>query len=123
MRKRGALAIAAGFLLVSSLAACERMSTLGFDAQSSFGSVSLGDRCVDVVRRAFPNAELDVSDPRVKLDGNAATVAVGAVRSGIPADGLYARNIAAECRFENGILMGFRWTAGPIKPASLGQAR
>lgn len=99
------------------------MSTLGFDTQSAFGSVSLADRCVDVMRRAFPNAGFDITDRRVKVDGNAATIGIAAARSAVPANGLYTREVGAECRFESGILTGFRWTAGPVRPSGVGQAR
>jgi hypothetical protein len=104
------------------LAGCERVSNLGFDTQSAVGSVSLAERCVDVMRRAFPHAGFDITDRRVKVEGNAATVGIAATRSAVPAKGPYAREVGVECHFENGILTGFRWTAGPIRPAGVGQA-
>jgi len=104
------------------LAACERMSTIGFDTQSAFGSVGLADRCVDIVRRAFPNGGLDIANRRVKVEGGVSIVAIAAVRRDVAVKGPYARDIAAECRFENNILMGFRWTSGPIRPTGFGQA-
>jgi hypothetical protein len=105
------------------LASCQRMSTLGFDTQSAFGSVSLAERCVDIMRRAFPEGGFDVTNRRVKVEGNAATVGIAATRSAVPANGLYAREVGVECRFENGVLTGFRWTAGPVRPSGVGQAR
>jgi hypothetical protein len=105
------------------LASCQRMSTLGFDTQSAFGSVSLAERCVDVMRRAFPEGGFDVTNRRVKVDGNAAVVGIAATRSAIPVNGLYAREVGVECRFDNGILTGFRWTAGPVRPPGVGQAQ
>ena len=104
------------------LAACERMSTIGFDTQSAFGSVGLADRCVDIVRRAFPNGGLDIANRRVKVEGGVSIVAIAAVRRDVAVKGPYARDIAAECRFENNILMGFRWMSGPIRPTGFGQA-
>jgi len=114
--------IAALLFGVVTLAACERMSTIGFDTQSAFGSVGLADRCVDIVRRAFPNGGLDIANRRVKVEGGVSIVAIAAVRRDVAAKGPYARDIAAECRFENNILMGFRWTSGPIRPTGFGQA-
>ena len=105
------------------LASCQRISTLGFDTQSAFGSVSLAERCVDIMRRAFPEGGFDVTNRRVKVDGNAAVVGIAATRSAVPANGLYAREVGVECRFENGILTGFGWTAGPVRPSGVGQAR
>jgi len=98
------------------------MSTLGFDTQSAFGSVGLADRCVDIVRRAFPNGDLDIANRRVKVEADASIVAIAAVRRDVAAKGPYARDIAAECRYESNILIGFRWMSGPIRPTGIGQA-
>jgi hypothetical protein len=108
---------------VLMLASCQRMSTLGFDTQSAFGSVSLAERCVDIMHRAFPEGGFDINSRRVKVEGNAAVVGIAATRDAVPANGLYAREVGVECRFENGILTGFRWTAGPVRPSGVGQAR
>lgn len=102
--------------LALGLTGCSRMSQLGFDAQSTFGSVSLTDRCADFVHRAFPDSPIEVSDSHVDAAMNRATVTVAATRTTVPADSAYARDIAAECRFENGVLIGFRWTKGPLRP-------
>lgn len=120
---RGTWRLAALALPLLALAACERMSSLGFDTQSAFGSVSLADRCTDLMHRAYPNAELDVTNSHVSVEGNAATVLVAATRNGVSAKSGYAREIGVECRFESNILTGFRWTAGPIRPTGVGQAR
>lgn len=105
-----------------ALSGCERMAALGFDTQSAFGSVSLGDRCADIAHRALPDSGLDITDRRVSVDGNTTMVVIVGARTAVPANGLYTREVAAECRFEDGILMGFRWTGGPIRPATAGQA-
>jgi hypothetical protein len=99
------------------------MSGVGFDAQSALGSVSLGDRCADFMRRAFPDTPIDVTDNQVKADSSTTTVTVTGERRNVPAEGLYAKKVGVECRFENGVLTGFRWTAGPIRSSSTGQAR
>jgi len=112
-------ALSAGAFL---LCGCQRVSTLGFDTQSAFGSVSLTERCIDLLHRAYPNAEFDVKDRGVKVEGNAATITIAAARKGVPANGPYARGVAVECRFESGILTSFRWTAGPIRPTGVGEA-
>lgn len=99
------------------------MAGVGYDAQSKFGSVSLGDRCVDFMRRAFPDTRIDVTSRQVNVDGNAATTLVRGERSGVPAGGPYARDVGVECRFDNGVLTGFRWTSGPIRLSGDGQDR
>jgi len=43
-------------------------------------------------------------------------VDVSGVRPKIPQiGGFLARDVAARCRFENGILTEFRWTKGPFR--------
>ena len=123
IRSRRARRLAALALPLLALAACERMSNLGFDTQSAFGSVSLADRCIDLMHRAYPNAELAVTDRHVNVEGNAATVLIAATRNGVPAKSPYAREIGVECRFESNILTSFRWTAGPVRAIGVGQAR
>ncbi len=113
-RRRAGIGLGVGLGLL--LAGCSRMSSLGFDAQSAFGSVSLADRCADFMHRAFPDSAIEVSDSRVNAQPGSTTVAIAAIRNSVPKGGLYARDIGVECRFENGILTGFRWTKGPVRP-------
>ena len=122
-RSRGAWRATTLALSVLALSSCERMSNLGFDSQSAFGSVSLTDRCIDLMHRAYPNAELDVTNQHVNVEGNAATVLIAATRNGVPAKSPYARAIGVECRFESNILTSFRWTAGPVRSTGVGQAQ
>jgi len=109
--------------LLTGLGGCERMKTIGFDAQGAFGSVSLIDRCADMMRRALPASGLEISDQKVSADMSTATVEVSGVRSGVPEGGPYARDVAVQCDFQSGILTGFRWTRGPLLAASAAPAR
>lgn len=104
-----------------ALAGCSRMTTLGFDTKLAVGSVSLVDRCTDFMHRAYPETTIDVAGSHVASDAESTTVTVDGVRSNVPAASSYAHDIAAECRFEGGILTGFRWTAGPVRAATTGQ--
>jgi hypothetical protein len=104
------------------LAGCDRMNEIGFDTKMAVGSVSLVDRCSDFMHRAYPDAPIDVSSSHVDTDSENVTVTVAGIRSGVPASGAYARTVAVECRFEGGILSGFRWLAGPVRSATTGQA-
>ena len=66
------------------------------------------------MRRAYPNAVIDIT----KSDASATsltTIVANAegVRTDLPADSPLRRDLAVECRFEENILTGFRWTAGP----------
>ena len=111
----------AGVLVV--LAGCSRMSEAGFDAKMKLGSVSMVDRCSDFMSRAFPDGDIDVVGSHVDTGMQSALVTVQGVRKGVPDNSSYARNVAVECRFEDGILTGFRWVAGPIRAATTGPAR
>jgi|GEM_PF-1079351 len=105
-----------------ALAGCSGgLSEIGFDTKMAVGSVSLIDRCSDFMHRAYPQEGITISGTHLTTDLPNATVTVNAIRSGVPANSAYARDIAVECRFENGILTGFRWTAGPVRSATTGQ--
>jgi hypothetical protein len=104
-----------------ALVGCSRMSELGFDTKLAVGSVSLVDSCSDFMHRAFPESAIDIAGSHVAADAQNALVTVQGVRSKVPANSAYARNIAVECHFESGILTGFRWIAGPVRPAATGQ--
>jgi hypothetical protein len=114
-------AAAAGALL--AVAGCSRMSEVGFDTQMALGSVSMVDRCTDFMRRAFPNGDIDVVNSHIDTSMESASVTVQGVRKSVPETSRYARSVAVECRFEGGVLTGFRWIAGPIRAATSGQAR
>jgi hypothetical protein len=81
---------------------------------------SLADRCSDVMREAYPDAGIKVKKSQVVSDTAAASITdeivqIDGVRPDIPAEGFIARDVAVECRFENGIMTNFRWTAGPFR--------
>lgn len=105
------------------LAGCSGgLSELGFDTKMAVGSVSLVDRCSDFMHRAYPQESITVSGTHVAADAQNMTVTVNGIRSGVLANSAYARDVAVECRFDSGILTDFKWTAGPIRPATTGQA-
>jgi hypothetical protein len=110
-------------LTALALAGCARMQNVDYDAETAFGTVSLSDRCVDIMRRAIPGVDIDVTDRKTTADVNATTIEIDANRRNVPANGAYAREIAAECTFAGGILNSFRWTLGPVLPPSAGPAR
>jgi hypothetical protein len=106
--------------VVLGLTGCGGMSEIGFDTKMALGSVSLVDRCSDFMHRAYPQESIDVTGSHVDTDAQSAVVTVQGVRSGVAAGSGYARDVAVECRFAGGILTGFRWVAGPVRPASPG---
>jgi hypothetical protein len=115
--------LALAILLATGLTGCERMKTIGFDTQGAFGSVSLIDRCADVMRRALPASGLKITEQKVNVDMSTATIEVSGVRSGVEEGGIYVRDVAAQCDFQSGILTSFRWTRGPLRAASAEPAR
>ena len=120
---RQILGFAAGAGVLVALTACSRVNDARFDTQMKLGSVSMVDRCSDFMRRAFPNGDIHVAGSHVDTSLENALVTVQGVRDSVPANSPYARSVAVECRFEGGVLTGFRWTAGPIRAATTGQAK
>jgi len=80
---------------------------------------SLLDRCGDLMQEAFPGGDIKLTKKEVANETTssiaAIVVAVEGERRNVPAGGEPLRDVAAECRFENGILTGFRWTKGPLR--------
>ena len=113
---------AAGAVL--ALAGCSGgLSQLGFDAKAAVGSVSFIDRCSDFMHRAYPDEGITITATHMTTDAQSATVTVNGTRSGVPATSAYVRDVAVECRFQTGILIGFRWTAGPLRSTATAPAQ
>ena len=82
---------------------------------------SLSDRCGELMQDAFPGGRIKVMKAEAAPDPAGASVSsmvatASGVRRNIAEGDVLARDVAAECRFEDGILTGFRWTAGPLHP-------
>jgi hypothetical protein len=76
--------------------------------------VGLGERCADIMRRAYPNAVIDITKTEATATSLTTIVANAAgVRTDVPAGAPVPQDLAVECRFDENILTGFRWTAGP----------
>jgi len=77
--------------------------------------VGLAGRCADIMQRAFPSATIEIGKSEASATGLTTIVArVEGVRSDIPPEGPLTHGLAVECQFDNNILTGFRWTAGPL---------
>ena len=82
---------------------------------------SLSDRCGELMQEAFPGGKIKVTNAEVMADPAGASVTsmiakVDGRRSNVAEGDVVARDVAVECRFEDNILTGFRWTAGPLQP-------
>ena len=77
------------------------------------------DRCAELMQQAFPGGEIKPTKKEVADETTPSIAAVVArvegERQNVAAGGVPRRDVAAECRFENGILTGFRWTKGPLR--------
>jgi hypothetical protein len=79
-------------------------------------SIGLAERCGDMMRSAAPSMTLEITRSGATATSLITIIAqVEAVRTDVPADGVLPRDLAVECRFEENILTGFRWTAGPTR--------
>lgn len=78
--------------------------------------VGLAERCADIMRRAYPSAKIDITKRGASATSLTTIIAaVEGVRTDLPPDSPSARNLAVECRFDENILTGFRWTVGPTR--------
>src|SRR5271167_4408342 len=77
--------------------------------------VGLAGRCADIMQRAFPSATIEIGKSEASAQGLTTIIArVEGVRSDLPPDAPLLHELAVECRFDDNILTGFRWTAGPL---------
>jgi hypothetical protein len=76
--------------------------------------VGLAERCADIMRRAYPGAAIDITKTEATATSLTAIVAKAeGVRTDVPPGAPAPPDLAVECRFDENILTGFRWTAGP----------
>ena len=77
--------------------------------------VGVAGRCADIMQRAFPSATIEIGKSEASATSLTTIIAqVDGIRSDIPPEGPLRRDLAVECQFDNNILTGFRWTAGPL---------
>jgi hypothetical protein len=100
--------------------ACLLCSLLGLaGCGTKLRDESLLDRCGDAMQQAFPQTEIKVTK-KALLSQEQQSYATSVVtaegeRPDLPAGSPLPHDIAVECRFDNGILTGFRWTKGPLR--------
>jgi hypothetical protein len=76
----------------------------------------LAERCADVMRRAYPSATIEITKGEATATTLTTIIArVEGSRTDMPLDGPLPRDLAVECRFDENVLTGFRWTAGPTR--------
>jgi hypothetical protein len=76
--------------------------------------VGTAERCADIMRRAYPNAAIDITKTEASATSLTTIVAnAEGVRTNVPPGAPVPNDLAVECRFDENIMTGFRWTAGP----------
>lgn len=82
---------------------------------------SFTQRCADLMKESYPGGgDIAVTAASAALDKNATNITsmiatVRGTRRDVPKGGFVAREVAAECRFDNGVLTSFHWTKGPFR--------
>ncbi len=86
---------------------------------SELGAGSPAQRCGELMQQAFPGGRIEVTKTSLVTAPaeSIATIVVAAEgrRRDIAPGGPPLRDVAAECRFNDDILTGFRWTKGPLR--------
>jgi hypothetical protein len=76
--------------------------------------IGAAERCADLMRRAYPSAAIDIAKTEASATSLTTIVArAEGVRTDLPQGAPLTRDLAVECRFDENVLTGFRWTAGP----------
>jgi hypothetical protein len=74
----------------------------------------LAQRCAGLMQEAYPEADIDITKQVATAKSLTRMVAqVEGNRTNLPPNATIARHLAVECTFDNDVLTGFRWTAGP----------
>ena len=76
--------------------------------------VGLAERCADIMRRAYPSAAIDITKTEATATSLTTIMAKAeGIRTDVPPGAPVPQDLAVECRFDENVLTGFRWTAGP----------
>jgi hypothetical protein len=87
---------------------------IAFSACESAPQRGMAERCADLMKQAYPGADIDITKRTASATSLTTIVArVDGDRTNLPPQAAIARHLAVECRFDNNILTAFRWTAGP----------
>ena len=80
---------------------------------------SPAERCGELMQQAFPGGRIEVTRTQL-VPAPAESIATMVItaegrRRGIAPGGPPLSDVAVECRYNDGILTGFRWTRGPLR--------
>lgn len=75
----------------------------------------MAERCARLMTEAYPGAGFKITKSEAAATSLTTIVAkVEAVRTDLPPHATLPHRLAVECRYDNSVLTGFRWTKGPI---------
>ncbi|HEX6842033.1 MAG TPA: hypothetical protein VF113_10895 [Stellaceae bacterium] len=82
----------------------------------------MSGRCGEMMEAAFPGGKIKVTKAEVTADPEGSSVTsmiakMSGQRQNVAEGDVVARDVAAECHFQDNILTGFRWTQGPLQRA------
>ena len=104
-------------LTLGLLTDCSTVESKVDDAKLAIGSSSYISRCVDLMHRALPDTDFNVTDQHFSTTMNTSVVTVQAIRPDVPANS-GMRNVGAECHFDHGVIVDFHWTKNPLGKVS-----
>jgi hypothetical protein len=78
-------------------------------------NAGFGERCASVAESAFPQARLRTAGTVVSVADRHAVIDLRVVRTDVSAYAAEPRDLAVQCRFLDGVLTDFHWTAGPLR--------
>jgi|SRR5579862_9683864 len=108
---RQAAAIPVLLAMCGALAGCEWTQHVAGTINPD--SLSLADRCAEVMKAAMPFAKIEITKRTSQGTGIDTIVArVEGRRSDLPKETTTALDLAMECQFDNNVLVGIHWTKG-----------
>ena len=85
------------------------------NAKEAVGTASYIDRCTEFAQKAYPEAVIKIADKHFAIGDSMDQAIVDiAATATVGADAKTVRQVAAQCRFDNGIIVDFHWTKSPV---------
>jgi hypothetical protein len=86
----------------------------GLAPKALTGPPQPGEHCAALLDEAFPGGEIAITNRKIVMDPITTTiVTLDGTRDVTPSNAV-AREVAAECRYDHGVLMDFHWTKPPF---------
>lgn len=87
----------------------------GLAPKALTGPPQPGEQCAALLDEAFPGGEIAITNRKIVMESITTTmVTLDGTRDVTPSNAV-ARDVAAECRYDHGVLMDFHWTKPPFR--------